>query len=345
MPWTVVFDQAREPDDLAAAQHEVRRARASRAPRQQALDAQRHLLGRRGARREHRLDRAADHLGDDPRGVVLARGSRRDRPAVAEHRDVVGEGRDLVEQVGDVDDGGAAVRDRAHDAVQRLELVAGEHRGRLVEDEDPAAPHRAAGDLDELLVGQGELPGADPRVDVVEADAIEGLAGDLAPSPVRADARDALVAEEDVVLHAHLREHRELLVDGRDAPRESLARVGEPDPDAVEDLHEGRLARAVLAEQGVDATRSEADAHVVERDDARERLAQPERLKRGWSLRHHRPPFDPILGCCREFPPRSLSDERSEESKGHVSRTGALRLGFASLSDRGMGTARSRAPA
>ena len=94
-----------------------------------------------------------------------------------------------------------------------------------------------------------------------------------------------LRGEDDVLRHRHHRDEHEVLVDhaharvDRGARRpeldglaldQDLALVGVVEP--VEDVHEGRLARAVLAEQGVHLPLAEVEAHVVVRDDPREPL-------------------------------------------------------------------------
>ena len=56
----------------------------------------------------------------------------------------------------------------------------------------------------------------------------------------------------------------------------ALVRPGQ----AVEDVHQGRLAGAVLAEQGVDLARADVEVDVVVRDDARVALGDPAHLER-----------------------------------------------------------------
>ena len=58
-----------------------------------------------------------------------------------------------------------------------------------------------------------------------------------------------------------------------DADRPGVAPV-----DPRQDLHEGRLAGAVLADEGVDLARPQLELGPVERVDARERLADPVHL-------------------------------------------------------------------
>ena len=98
-----------------------------------------------------RTSAASSRLGGRP-GVDLL--------AVLEHRDGVAEVEDLLEPVGDVDDRDAAVGEAADDRVEQLDLVVGERRGRLVHLDDPGVEAHRLGDLDDLLLGDGER--ADP---------------------------------------------------------------------------------------------------------------------------------------------------------------------------------------
>ena len=104
---------------------------------------------------------------------------------------------------------------------------------------------------------------------------------------------ERLAAHEDVLGDAQVGEQRRLLVDHRDpAARDAagpaehrrlavdaqLAAVGLMD--AGEDLHQGRLAGAVLAEQGVHLATAQQDRSVDERADRAERLRRTVELQR-----------------------------------------------------------------
>ena len=122
-------------------------------------------------RREHRVDVAADHLAHEPRHVEL-----RDRPVgdvapVAEHGDVVGQLDHLVEQVADVEHGHVVGGQRAHDREDRLALLAGQHRGRLVEDQHARAPHERPRDLHQLAGAEREPLGWRVQIQPLEAGA------------------------------------------------------------------------------------------------------------------------------------------------------------------------------
>ena len=96
--------------------------------------------------------------------VRLARRRRDDVPAVAEDRRPVAQVEDLVEPVADEQDRHAAIAEPADDREQPLDLVGGERRRRLVEDQDARLDRQRLGDLDELLVGHRQA--ADRRADV-----------------------------------------------------------------------------------------------------------------------------------------------------------------------------------
>ena len=103
-----------------------------------------------------------------------------------------------------------------------------------------------------------------------------------------------LDAEDDVLGDRHHRDEHEVLVHHADpgldrvlrggerdrlAVEQDLARVGLVEP--VEDVHQRRLAGAVLAEQRVHLALRQLEVDVVVGDDARERLRDPAHLEDG----------------------------------------------------------------
>ena len=127
--------EAAEADDLAAADREVDAVEPV-LPAQAAGGEQR--LGAGGAdrlRRELGLDVAADHQPDDLGGRAGALGEGLDVAAVAEDREGVAERLDLVHAVRDEDRGDALGLQLGEQAVDGLDVAAGQRRGRLVEDE------------------------------------------------------------------------------------------------------------------------------------------------------------------------------------------------------------------
>ena len=211
------------------------------------------------------LDRAADHhrgeLGVAGLGVGLA-----DDLAEADDRDAVGDRADLAELVGDEDDGLPGLLELAHDVHQLVGLLGREHRGRLVEDEELGVAGERLDDLHALLHADREV--LDDGLGLhVEAEAVGDL-GDAVAGGVeveRAGEAGGLVAEHDVLGDGEDGDEHEVLVDHADAgghrvtgPGEVLHLAVELDlalvglVEAVEHVHQGRLAGTVLAEQAVD---------------------------------------------------------------------------------------------
>ena len=106
----------------------------------------------------------------DVGGVV-----RGDVAAVAHDRDPVAEREDLVEAVRDEQDAGALVAEAAGDGEQPLHLDSAERGGRLVHDEHLGVERDGLGDLDDLLVGDGQALGDAVGIDR-DAEPVEELA-------------------------------------------------------------------------------------------------------------------------------------------------------------------------
>ena len=142
-----------------------------------------------------------------------------------------------------------------------------------------------ARDRDQMLVGDAEV--AQPRVgvDMAGMHRVEHLARIGAHGlPVDgAEARARRMAEKDVLGDRQIVEQHGFLMDRGDAVLEGLVRAGERDRlaadadlagvrlvDAGEDLHQRRLAGAVLADQRGHLARIERQADIVQRAHARE---------------------------------------------------------------------------
>ena len=228
-------------------------------------------LGPAGGLAEHLLHRPLDRH-------PLARLAGDDDLAAAQDRDPVGDGEDVLEEVGDVDDADAAVAEVADDLQQALGLGFLQGRGRLVEDQDVGLVEQRAGDLDQLLLAEAQRGERAVEVDV-EADRLEHRLGLAAHRPAveRDPGGERLAAEEEVLEDVEVGEERQLLGDDRDPLIGRLAGVAEGDPLAVElerplirggaaddDLDQRRLAGAVGAEQGVHLTRVDLEIDAIE---------------------------------------------------------------------------------
>ena len=178
------------------------------------------------------------------------------------------------------------------DAVEQLDLVVGEGRGRLVHLDDPGVEADRLGDLDDLLLGDRER--ADPLAgpDAGDAEPGEQLLGVALHPAVSTEAAAAgLAAEVDVLGDRALGQQVELLEDRRDAGAAAPAAGGRTRPaspaisivpgvglvDAGEDLHQRGLAGAVLADQAEHLAGAELEVDVVENRVADEALRQPAR--------------------------------------------------------------------
>ncbi len=182
--------------------------------------------GARSLRRP--LDRFEDVPSDHPAGEVGSRGLARQQAGgrhdpAAHDRDPVGDGQDLAQLVADEDDAAAVGGHRAERAEQLVHLLRGEHRGRLVHDQDPGAAVEQLEDLDPLLLTDRELPDLGPRVDPQSE--LGGQPGDLGFRSARVQAEPGRVQSEQDVLGDRLRgDQREMLVDHAQTGGDRVAR-------------------------------------------------------------------------------------------------------------------------
>ena len=149
---------------------------------------------------------------------------------------------------------------------QARSLLGREHRGRLVQRQDARRGRQRAGDLDQLARGDAERAGDGGGVERQAIGLEQPRRVGLQRAPIeQAGAGARLAAEPDVLGDGELGQHRELLVHRRDAGGTRLGRRGEAHGGAVdqdlararrvhagEQVHQGRLARAVGPGQGVD---------------------------------------------------------------------------------------------
>ncbi|MGC0386981.1 hypothetical protein RKD33_007198 [Streptomyces sp. SAI-129] len=239
---------------------------------------------------------AADHAAHQ---VVLGHARQElagDPGAVAQGGDPLADAEDLLQAVGDEQHRGALFAQGAHHAEEAGHLAAGEGGGRLVHDQDPGVEGERLGDLDDLLVRDGQAAGGPVGVEF-DAEAqhqcggggVGGLVVDAAEGAAR------LAAHEDVLGDRQVGEEGGLLVDHGDAGVAGVAGAVEDDRCAVEQhlagvrpvhsgqrLDEGRLSGAVLAGEGVHLAGEQLQGDVPERTDRAEGLGDvPERQDRG----------------------------------------------------------------
>ncbi len=318
----------------------------------------RDVADRRDLLREHLGDLAANHQLDDfvarnIRSLVLTNES-----PVAEDRHLVGDLEQLVHFVGDVDDARALGLERADDPEQVLDLAFRQRRGWLIHDQDVGIVRDGLGDLDHLPVGDREVAHFRFRIEG-NVEALEQLP--CAPSHLlmahEAEGVQRLAADPDVLSDGHVIHQVELLMDHGDAVLESIegrrqldllplqfegAGIGRVDPG--DDLHQRRLARAVLAHERMDVTALQPERHVVEREHAgeglpnvrdlkqvfgaRNRAALPDDFRRRWTYGRHGAPSNPDFGlalCARpRRSPTSILARDDPEALGGLASPGAL---------------------
>ena len=147
-------------------------------------------------------------------------------------------------------------------AEELVHLLRHQHRGRLVQDDDLRAAVEHLEDLHPLPGADAELLDQPVRLDA-EAVGV-GDPQDLGAG-LAADAVHLLGAEDDVLQHGQVVGQHEVLEHHADAGLDRVGRRVEGDLlavdldgarvgwlDAVEDLHQRRLAGAVLTDDGVD---------------------------------------------------------------------------------------------
>ncbi len=259
-------DEARDPEHLALMKLEAARLHASAAVRDP-LDFE---DDRAAARMRIVLllvegrKVAPDHHLDDRVRADLALAERADIRAVAENRDAVGELVDLRHAMADVDNCDAVSPKFADEPEQALGFPRRQRRRRLVEHEDFGFRMQRASDFNELLLGDRKHSDGcfrrERRAEPFEhrpALRIHRLAIDQA-------AVMDLVAEIHVLRNAQVRGKGEFLIDDRNAMLLCGDRIGDVDMLPVdqdlgagiglvgtgEDLHQRRLAGAVLAHEG-----------------------------------------------------------------------------------------------
>ena len=195
--------EAGQPDDLAGADGEVH---AVEVPGQaEALHLEQRGLARRGgadpALREDVLDGPAGHQRDDLAGRgVAGREPGGDGAPVLEDGDPVADLADLLEPVGDVDDGDVLGGEVADDAEEALDLLVVQHGRGLVHDDQLRVLRERPRHADHLLLrrrqgtdlgGGPDLGVAEPGEQLSRRPLGRGRPGDPEPG--------GLPAEEDVV--------------------------------------------------------------------------------------------------------------------------------------------------
>ena len=220
--------------------------------------------------------------------VSRLRVAGRDLLAAAQDRRGVAEPFHLVELVADVEDRAAFGLEPVQHDEELVGLLRGQHRGRLVEDQEFRVLHQRADDLDALALADRQLPDLalgierkpvnighflQPRRHVLE--------GFLAVEPERDVLGDGQIVEQGKVLKHHADaagagfrrsgQHHFLALPAHLA----FARLNQ----SVDGFDQRRFSRAVLAEQGVDLLRPDIDIDGIVGEEGAVALGQADRLE------------------------------------------------------------------
>ena len=224
----------------------------------------------------------ADHLPDDPVGVDLGDARLAGDPPIAQNRDVIADADQFLEPMRDIDDRDALRLEVRDDPEQHLDLRGAQGRGRLVHDQDAGILGHRLGDLDELLLADPQIlhhgAGIDAGLQALHQGA--GLPFLLLVVDAARGAHD-LAGDEDILGHRQVAEQVEFLEHHADAVRDGIGRARKlhglavehdaPERrlfDAGDDLHQGRLAGPVLADQHVDGAPAHLEGRVLDRERA-----------------------------------------------------------------------------
>ena len=195
---------------------------------------------------------------------------------------------DLHHPVRDVDDGDATLGQAMHDREKGLCFLFRQRRCRFIQDEDAAVERQRLGDLDELLVGNRKLAYQRGRIDVGQfAEDLARLA--LQGTVIHQEAAAGVGGRHENVLgNGHVRAQGDFLVHEADAHLLGFRRRGNADrlaveddlaavglKNAVDDVHQGRLASAILAGQGVDLAAPQLEVDAAKGLDGAEGFCNP----------------------------------------------------------------------
>ena len=155
--------------------------------------------------------RPADHGVDQAFLVEFGDRARQHAAAILQHHDLVGDGIDFLEPVRDVEDGRAGGGEAAHLVEQLGGFGGGDHRGRLVEDQDLRFGDERLGDFDDLLARDAERADQRRRIDLGEAEIGKHARGDavrLRPVDDEREPARRHAPEQHVFRDAEMRQQR-----------------------------------------------------------------------------------------------------------------------------------------
>ena len=251
-----------------------------------------------------KLDITADHhAGELLLGGVLDIHSSHIL-ALAQDGAAVGDRHDLVELVGDEEDGLALLLEPAHDLHQLVDLLRGQHSGRLVEDQDLVVAVQHLQDLNALLHTNRDIADQCIRVHAQAVLFAQGHYLFACLSLLQKAHPVGFHAQNDVVQHAEAFYQLEVLVHHADA--QCICIIGIADGNllavfadltsfrlvqAKQHAHQRTFAGAVLAQQGMYLAFAQLQGDIVVCLDPRELLGNVEHFDHKILCQSARSPF------------------------------------------------------
>ena len=228
--------------------------------------------------------------------VEARRRAGRDDVRVLHHRRAVRQREHLLEAVRDVNYRHTLVAERPEHAQQERDLVLGQRRGGLVEDEQLHVADERAPDHHEPLIRGRQRCGGTAQIPLEPDPLADGLCRTHHLPPAHPPEPGRVVPDEHVLGRAEGGRQRELLGNHLDPEPHGMSRrlVAHrlPLPEEIaavrlvlagDDLRQRRLAGAVLADEPENLRPADVDRDVVEGDDARELLAQAPGFEERWA--------------------------------------------------------------
>ena len=221
----------------------------------------------------------------------------RNMAAVAQNRDPLRQFEDLIQPVRDVEDGIAFAPKTPNEGKQAIGLARRQGCRRFVENEDAGRSRSGTGDLDQLLLRLAQASGGCIEVDRL-IDCVQMARREFAGTvPIDLAQRvDLLGAEQDIFGDSKVGYEADFLWRDGDAGKLGVARRVETDVTAIaqqaagarrklaaDDVHQGALAGAILADHRMHLTGRDANRHIRKRLDDPEGLGDAARFEnRTW---------------------------------------------------------------
>ena len=224
---------------------------------------------------------AADHQLDESLLVCINDIQRFDIFSVAENGYPVTDFKQLVQPVGDIDDGDASAFQFPDHIEEPSLFFNGDGRGGFIQNKNPGVSQNCLADLHNLAVGHGQFPNPGLRRNVALKLFQQFLCLPVSLRLIDEKTAVASLTHEEIVCNGHGLELNHLLIHHRNSQFQRLLRremiIGDTVKDdfpfvrldrAGDGFDKRRLSRTVLSHQGVNLSFPETDGDIIQCDDA-----------------------------------------------------------------------------